>query len=68
MVRLFISHLAEMRSEVSAVAQELVRYGVSGFVAHQAIDVTLPWRAEIQTSLESCQAMLVFAHPRFHES
>jgi hypothetical protein len=68
MLRLFASHRAEERAALGAVQSQLREYGISCFVAHQAIEVTLPWRAEIQRALETCQAMLVFAHPGFHES
>jgi hypothetical protein len=68
LVRLFASHLAAHKSEVTAVAEALLPYGFSTFVAHEAIDVSVQWREEIHRALDQCDCMLVFAHPGFHNS
>jgi hypothetical protein len=67
-VKVFASHLAEHKAEVSAVAEELEPYGFSVFVAHEAIDVSMQWRDEIDRALSSCDCMVVFAHDGFHAS
>lgn len=48
LIRLFVSHRAEEREVVGNVASELAGFGVCSFVAHQTIEISLPWRAEIQ--------------------
>lgn len=67
-MRLFASHLAQHKAEVSAVAQELEPYGFSVFIAHEAIDVSMQWRDEIERALSTCDCMVVFAHDGFHAS
>src|SRR5207249_554311 len=56
------------KANVTAIAEALEPYGFSTFVAHDAIDVSMQWREEIQRALESCDCMLVFAHEGFHRS
>jgi hypothetical protein len=67
-VRVFASHLAQHKGEVAAVAAELEPYGFSVFVAHDAIEVSLQWRDEIENALTTCDCVVVFAHDGFHAS
>ena len=66
--RVFISHLAKFRGFAGEVQQELLRYGMSSFVAHNDIEPTAEWLDEIELALATCDAMLVLLHPGFHDS
>ena len=66
--RVFISHLAKFRGFVAEVQHELLRYGMSSFVAHNDIEPTAEWLDEIELALATCDAMLVLLHPGFHDS
>ena len=66
--RLFISHLAECRQIAGEIQNEMLDYGVSSFVAHNDIEPTLEWQAEIESALATCDGMLALLHPGFHES
>jgi hypothetical protein len=50
------------------VSDELGDYGIDGFVAHDDIPETAPWRAEILEAIDSCDAFALFLHDGFVES
>lgn len=68
MLRLFISHLTEYRTLAAGLQQEFWRYGISAFVAHNDIEPTREWQAEIETALSTCHALVALLHPGFHAS
>ncbi len=68
MLRLFISHLAMHRVEAAQLQSALLRYGISCFVAHNDIEPTEEWLAQIETALSTCDALLAMLHPNFHAS
>jgi hypothetical protein len=62
-IRLFVSHLATQRNFAAEVREELRPFGVDAFVAHNDIEVSLEWQAEIERALRTAQALLGLAHP-----
>ena len=68
MVRLFISHRDEHKVKANELAQALEPYGISSFVAHDAIEPTTVWQAEIVKGLETMEIMLAFVTGDFHDS
>ena len=68
MFRLFISHLAIHREWASELQEALLRYGISGFVAHSDIEPTTEWQDQIETALSTCDALVALLHDKFHES
>ena len=67
--RLFISHVSDYHKLASDLAGELrERYGVHRFVAHADIAPTEDWQNEIQTSLQSMDALVALLTPGFSES
>lgn len=68
MLKLFVSHLAAHRVEAAAIQSAFLRYGVSCFVAHNDIEPTAEWLAQIETALSTCDSLLAMFHPKFHES
>ncbi len=67
-VRLFISQSAKHKSFVGQLAAELAVVGIHGFVAHDTMQYSKPWQAQIEQALESMQAFLAVVHPEFHDS
>ncbi len=67
-LRLFISHLADHRKYAADVQSALMSYGISAFVAHNDIEPTAVWLAEIETALSTCDTLIAFLHPKFHAS
>ena len=51
MLKVFLSHLAVDRTFAGALQQCLFEYGISCFVAHNDIEPTMEWLAEIETAL-----------------
>src|SRR5229473_1416448 len=49
--RLFLSHVSAHKSEVSKLKEELLRYRISGFIAHEDIEPTKEWLTEIELAL-----------------
>jgi len=66
--RLFLSHLAKHKVEVSKLKDELALYGISAFVAHEAIQPSLEWQREIELALRSMHGLLALITPDFHAS
>ncbi len=68
MFRLFISHLSSEKKFVAEVQEALLGFGISGFVAHEDIEPNTEWQSQIETALATCDALVAFLHPGFHES
>jgi hypothetical protein len=68
MLRLFISHLATHKVFAAELQEELLKYGISAFVAHNDIEPTLEWQAQIEAALTTCEALLALLHDSFHAS
>jgi hypothetical protein len=66
--RLFISHVTSFRQRATALRQELSRFHISGFVAHETIDPGELWQREIEAALRSMDAMAALITPDFHDS
>ena len=66
--RLFVSHLWEHRGFAGEIQSDLLKLGVTSFVAHSDIEPTQEWQNEIEAALATCDAMLVLLHPGFHQS
>lgn len=68
MVRLFVSHRDKHKAMANELAEALEPYGVSSFVAHDAIQPMTIWQSEILKGLESMEIMLAFVTDDFHDS
>jgi hypothetical protein len=66
--RLFISHVTSFKQRATALRQELSRFHISGFIAHETIDPGELWQREIEAALRSMDAMAALITPDFHES
>lgn len=67
-LRLFCSHLATQKHIVGQVREDLARFGVEAFVAHDSIEPSKEWAQVIEHALADCDAMIVFLHDGFRES
>ena len=67
-VRLFISHRDKHKKEAKNLAELLEGYGISPFVAHEAIGPMTTWQHEILKGLETMEVMLTFITDDFHKS
>ncbi|MYD94475.1 MAG: TIR domain-containing protein [Chloroflexi bacterium] len=68
LLRIFLSHRDQYKSEARALADALEPYGVSTFVAHDAIKPMKEWQVEILNGLTTMEVMLVLLTEDFHES
>jgi TIR domain len=66
--RLFLSHVSVHKVAVANLKSYLRILGVSAFVAHEDIEPTLEWQAEIDFALRSMHAMAALLTPEFHAS
>lgn len=66
--RLFISHVTSFRQRATALRQELSRFHISGFVAHETIEPGELWQREIEAALRSMDAMAALITLDFHDS
>ncbi len=64
-LRLFLSHLSTQRIFVSDVSDELAKFGIESFVAHEAIKPSSEWQDVIEASLQDCDALVAFLHEAF---
>lgn len=65
---MFGSHLSEHTVLVGAVRDQLLRYGIELFVAHDTIEHDKLWQDEIEKALDRAHAGLVFVHQGLRES
>ncbi len=68
MFRVFLSHLATKRKLAAQLQEALLEYDISCFVAHNDIEPTSEWMAQIETALSTCEALVALMHPDFHKS
>jgi len=66
--KLFISHLASFKTTIGYLKNELEKYGISAFVAHEDIEPTKQWQDEIEKGLFSMNALCAVLMPGFKES
>ena len=66
--RLFLTHLSSFKVQTSKLQKTLRNYGIGGFVAHEDIEPTKEWLAEIEKALFSMDALAAILMPGFHES
>ena len=67
-LRLFISHRDKHKNVAKKLSESLESYGVSAFVAHDAIKPMKEWQAEIMNGLMTMEVLLVLLTDDFHES
>lgn len=67
-IRLFISHRDKYKSQANELAELLLNYGISSFVAHDSIEPMEQWQQTILKGLETMELMLAFVTDDFHES
>jgi hypothetical protein len=67
-LRLFISHVAQIKSEATELAAQLELYGISAFVAHEDIEPTREWENEIRLALGTCDGLIALLTPGFPQS
>lgn len=68
MFRLFVTHLASEKAFAAELQEALLRFGITAFVAHNDIEPTLEWQAQIETALSTADALVALLHPKFHLS
>ena len=66
--RVFLSHVAEEKQNVTQLKTGLELYGVSAFVAHADIHPTAEWQEEIKEALYSMQAFVALLSDGFQKS
>jgi hypothetical protein len=68
MLRVFLSHISEHGAFAAEIQQHLLSFGISSFVAHNDIEPSLEWQAQIETALATCDALIALLHNKFHAS
>ena len=66
--RLFISHTAATKSSAHRLKEALATYQVAAFVAHDDIEPTKEWQAEIERALRTADALVAIITAGFIES
>jgi len=68
MKEVFLSHAHEDKILAQKVKEILEANGISGFVAHMDVNVSVEWRAEILQHLETSSALIAIVTPNFAKS
>lgn len=66
--RLFISHIAANKAVAHHLKELLARSQIAAFVAHDDIEPTKEWQAEIERALRTMDALVAFISPGFVSS
>ncbi|MGQ8367100.1 toll/interleukin-1 receptor domain-containing protein [Glaciecola sp. 1036] len=67
-LRVFLSHRDSHKAKAHELANALEPYGVTTFVAHDAIKPMKEWQKEIENGLNTMEIMLVLLTEDFHHS
>jgi nucleoside 2-deoxyribosyltransferase len=67
-IRLFISHRDAKKREAKALAESLSSFGISSFVAHDAIEANSSFKEEIIKALRSMDCFLSFITEDYYKS
>jgi hypothetical protein len=67
-IRIFFSHLSARKQEVHELARLLQELGFACFVAHDQIQPSRAWLHEIERALRTCDILVAYVSPKFHES
>lgn len=67
-IRVFISHRDTHKKLAHKLAEDLVLYGCSGFVAHDTIEPDTEWQREIEKGLATMEVMVALITDDFFES
>ena len=65
---IFISHSSANKADVTKLKEELLRYKIGAFVAHEDILPTEEWQQEILSGLDSCNVLVAWITPDFKTS
>lgn len=63
--RLFLSHPSQVKMGAHELKAALARYGIAAFVAHDDIEPTREWQAEIESALRTMDALAAILTPDF---
>lgn len=66
--RLFISHVSEHKVSAVNLKKALVKYRISGFVAHEDVTPAAEWIQEIDAALRSMDGLCAIMSPQFAKS
>jgi hypothetical protein len=66
--RLFLSHTSPNARFMTALKEALAPYYIDGFVAHEDIDPGAEWQGEIETALQTCDALVAYLTDDFSGS
>lgn len=66
--RVFLSHRADFKVEVSKLRTELSSFGAGSFVAHEDIQPTKAWQSEIERALNSMDVLVAVLSNGFCDS
>jgi hypothetical protein len=63
--RLFISHCTSLKVPVAALSDAFDALGITGFVAHEDIEPNRKWEQEIESALQTTEALLAIVSDDF---
>lgn len=66
--RMFISHKVENKDTASYLKKALEQYGISGFVAHEDIQISRKWLEQIHNALNTAHSLCAIITPDFIKS
>jgi len=67
-IRAFFSHKDNTKQKVQALADQLMQYKISGFVAHTGITPTKEWQSEIENALRLMDCLIIYLTEDFQNS
>ena len=67
-LRFFISHRDKHKADAKKLGEELSKYSISSFVAHDSIQAMSTWKHEIMKALQTMDACLCYITSDFYDS
>ena len=67
-IRLFLSHTSDTKTQAVMIGESLKLYGISPFIAHEHIEPSTEWQAEIEKALLNMDVLVALLTESFKES
>ena len=67
-IRLFLSHTSDVKEQAFTIGEGLRLYGISPFIAHEHIEPSTEWQAEIEKALLTMDVLVPLLTDKFKTS
>jgi len=67
-ISVFLSHADEDKKTARMIANEMMKYGIDVFVAHDDIEIGADWKSILMEKISQCDVFVVLLTKNFHQA